>query len=477
MRSWLGQQPARAAAFLGVLVGLAIGLGFGALYFPNQPGALTPGAPSVPPGTSSPPASTPQDTAVLWVAPGGRDGAAGTRDDPLSSPQAALDRGAITVNLAAGSYAAFELHRSGVTIIGPDGEPARIDGQVELRGVNDVRIRGLEFTGVVDRYEPALLVEGSRNVALEQVAATGNTFGIQLRDVEAVSITDSVFTHNGSGIEIHGGARDVTIRENRFEQNDRAVDDSRGANGINLYKGKGPIRIERNSFRSNFNPNPRPGTDAGGGAIEVYASSDVTIIENEIYDSSVMETGTQDGIPCERIAFIGNVVRRGPTGPSQQGLVLRCASDSIVAHNTIHGLDDYAFDLIHNAGSFGGSIEGLRVVNNIVTGGRAYSIDNQMPSSVVIDHNLVWNPGSRARMGQFLAYVANRGNTGSAAELRSWGLDRRGVSADPGYRDLDAGDLRVAADSPAVDAGMVLEGVNDSVADGKPDIGYYEVGG
>jgi hypothetical protein len=267
----------------------------------------------------------------------------------------------------------------------------------------------------------------------------------------------------------------VNILDNRFERNDRAVDNSRGANGINLYRAQGPVRIEGNTFRSNFNPRPRPGTDAGGGAIEVYATGDVTITGNLITDSSVMETGTEDDIPCPRIVFTRNVAWRGPNAPQQDGLVLRCASESLVAHNTLHGLDDFAFDLIHRAGAFGGSIAGLRVVNNIVTGGRAYSIDNAMPASVVIDYNLVWNPGSAVRMGEFVAYVASRGNTSSTDQMRAWGLDRRGVSGDPRYVDLAGGDLRILPTSPAIDAALPLAGVNDEVPDGRPDVGRYEL--
>jgi hypothetical protein len=478
--------PARAAAALGLLAGFVGALVVGFVVIPG----LGPGsgvAPSASPGTS--PASASPTSAgrpsaaptvgladfAIWVAPDGRDEAPGTAEAPMRNPQAALDRGAAKLHLAPGSYGGFELHRSGVEILGPEAGGARFTGKIELRGVRDVRLRDLEVTGVDDPYTPALLVDDSRGVRLEELAATGNTFGIQLRDVEDVSITNGRFSHNGAGIEIHGGARNVVIRDNEFERNDRAVDNSRGANGINLYKATGPVRIVANRFRSNFNPRPRAGTDAGGGAIEVYATSDVTITENVITDSSVMETGTEDDIPCQRLTFTRNVAYRGPDAPDQHGLVLRCASDSIVAHNTFHGLDDFAFDLIHEAGAFGGSIEGLRVVNNVVTGGRAFSIDNAMPPSVQIDHNLVWNPGSPVSMGEFVAYVAGRGNTRSTDQMRAWGLDRRGVSGDPRYVDLAGGDLRIAPGSPAIDAALRLPGINDDAPDGRPDIGRFEV--
>jgi len=470
----------RTAGLVGVVLGLAIGMVAGIFVG----GA---GAPAVIPSGAEPettlgpdagrpavPRLTPEPSGPRWLSPAGRNDASGTLDDPLRDPQAALDAGATTLHLAAGTYDGFTLTRSGVEVLGPPGGGARIEGRIRIEGVRDVRIREIEIAGVDDPYTAGLRIDRSERVIVERVHATGNTFGIQLRDVERVTIADSRFTHNGAGVEIHGRARDVTVRGSVFERNDRAVDDSRGANGINLFRATGPITIADNIFRSNFNPDPEPGTDAGGGAIEVYATSDVTITGNEITDSSVMETGTEDDIPCARILFTRNVAYRGPRAPVQDGLVLRCAEDSLVAHNTFDGMDDFAFDLIHEAGPFGGSIAGLRILNNIVTRGRAYSIDNRMPSSVVIDHNLVWNPDSPAQMGQFVAYMAGRGNTTSTEEMRTWGLDPNGVSGDPRYVDGPGGDLRVQADSPAIDAGVVIPGVNDDLPDGRPDIGRWE---
>jgi hypothetical protein len=72
-----------------------------------------------------------------------------------------------------------------------------------------------------------------------------------------------------------------------------------GANGIVLFRATGPIQVTDNELWSNVNPSPEPGADPGG-AFEVYAWTDVQILRNRIWDSSVLETGTEDGLPCGR---------------------------------------------------------------------------------------------------------------------------------------------------------------------------------
>jgi hypothetical protein len=57
-----------------------------------------------------------------------------------------------------------------------------------------------------------------------------------------------------------------------------------------------PIQVTDNELWSNVNPSPEPGADPGGGEFEVYASTDVQTLRNRIWDSSVLETGTEDGL-------------------------------------------------------------------------------------------------------------------------------------------------------------------------------------
>ena len=100
---------------------------------------------------------------------------------------------------------------------------------------------------------------------------------------------------------------------------------------------------------------------------EIWASSRVEITENTAWDNvNVVETGT-DGPPCEGIQFTRYSAYTSTRGV---GLILRCAENGLVANNTPPRPPGYAFELSDRGGPnrFAGSIDGLRIVNNIVSG-------------------------------------------------------------------------------------------------------------
>jgi parallel beta-helix repeat protein len=406
------------------------------------------------------------------VATDGDDAATGTAADPWRSARRAIESGAARIELLPGRHEGFVVTRPGLVVVGSGPDGTTVVGQV-LVVADDVEIRDLAITGVEEPYAAGLLVDGAAGVRLTGLHVHDNTFGIHLRNAPRATIEGNEITGNGAGIEVHGRSADTSITGNRIHHNDRAVDASRGANAIVFSRSEGGAVVRDNDLYSNFNPSPEPGSDAGGGAFEIYGARDIVIVDNRIWDSSILETGTEDGASCAGLVFMRNVAWRGSSSATQEGIVLRCAEDGIVAHNTIDGFDRFAVDVIHRAGPFAGSVEGLRVVNNILVHGRAYSIDNEMPASVVIDHNLLWNPDSDARHGEYLAYVAGRGNTRSPESLRQWGIDRHGMVADPAFVNRPEHDYRLRPGSPAIDAGVVLSDL-DNVADGLPDLGRWE---
>jgi hypothetical protein len=137
-------------------------------------------------------------------------------------------------------------------------------------------------------------------------------------------------------------------------------------------------------------------------------------------------------------------------------------------------MDRFAFGVYTGSGAFAGSIDGLRIVNNIAVNGRVYSIDSTMPSSVVIDYNLVTTASGPVNGGT-LAYVAGKGNTSSFETFRSWtGYEANGMNADPRFVDRAARDYRLRSDSPAIDRALRLPGWNDGHIGAGPDIGRYE---
>jgi hypothetical protein len=154
------------------------------------------------------------------------------------------------------------------------------------------------------------------------------------------------------------------------------------------------------------------------------------------------------------------------------GLILRCADHSLVAANTFVGLDTFAFDVSSNYEAYGGSVEGLRMMDNLIVNGRTYSIDNAIPSSVVMDYNLAYTTGgATAEYGRYDAWVAGHDQTTSLADYQAWtGQAAHDIwGANPL---LDSGDCPTAG-SPAIDAGT---DVGLPYSGSAPDIGYCEVG-
>ncbi|MET1232078.1 MAG: right-handed parallel beta-helix repeat-containing protein [Candidatus Limnocylindrales bacterium] len=405
---------------------------------------------------------------TLHVASDGDDSADGSAEHPMATIQAAVDVAApgSTIRVGAGQYGAFIVDRPGLTILGESGDRPRVQGPVKIRATRDVHVRGFDVSGVTSDYEPGLGIERSSDISLGDLLVHGNSFGIELVDSDAVTVTDSEVTDNASGIEIHGPSERTRIEGNRIVANGRGLDRSRGGTGVNLYFTSG-VTVADNEIGDNHTADRSDGV-----GVEIYGSSDVAILDNRFHGNlDVLETGTDADHACRGLTIMGNVA--WASGPGEQhGMILRCAADSLVAHNTLVDLDLFAFDVSHRHGRYGASVGGLRIVNNIAVGGRAFSIDSRLPKSVVIDHNLV-RPGRDARYGGWLAFVAGHGNTRRLAELKRWtGFQRHGIVADPRFRDPAGQDFTLQAGSPAIDRGVRLA---DRPFEGlAPDLGSTE---
>ena len=235
----------------------------------------------------------------------------------------------------------------------------------------------------------------------------------------------------------------------------------------------GAISVTGNRIWGNRAPHL---ADSGydGGAFEVYGASNLAIRGNLLWDNNnAMETGTDGVAPCADNVFERNTVRGlGTVAGETTGLILRCAERMLVAHNTFDGLDHYAF-YVALTGGYAGSVDGLRILNNVVVRGRAYSLGAGLPASLVIDHDVVSPGNTSATYGSRVAYVEGHGNTDTLAEFRAWtGHEAHGVQADPAFVDAAAGDYRLRAGSPAVDRGLDLGG---SYAGRAPDAGRFEL--
>lgn len=448
-------------------------------------GPVTAGGPT--PEASNPTAapSEPLGSGVLgvtsadrWVATTGSDANDGSQTRPWRTIQRAVDLtpagGRITV--AGGTYASFTIRRSGLIVEGAVGETAVVSGGtyvVQVRGVTSATIRHLTIANAPNQWGSGVRVETSQNVLIEgNLIRDNKSFGIKVKDATNVRINNNEIRKNDTGIELSGAVGGASVTNNRIHHNDRMVTSSRGGNGIVFTKTNGSITVSRNKLWGN---RAKHLTDAGfdGGAFEVYGASDLTISANLMWDNNnVMETGTDGTAPCSRIRFVRNVAYgAGTVAGETQGLILRCASSSLFANNTFYGIDTFAFYLT-GSGSYAGSIANLRIQNNVVAHGRAYSIGRSIPTSVVIDHGLV-QTGGTAAYAKYVAYVVGRGNTTSLAQFRSWtGFDRHGVQGDPRFVDAAHRNFQLRAGSPAIDRGIVVTW--GAVVGSAPDLGRFE---
>lgn len=407
----------------------------------------------------------------LYVATTGSDQAAGTLTSPFRTigHAAAVAPAGSTVWIRGGTYAGFDVTRSGITFSAYSGEAVVVtagarDDAIEFSGVTSGTLRSLVVQGSTVQYGSGVKVKSSSGVQiLSSTIRNNRTFGIVIVSSSHVKVAGNTITGNADGIEERYAGNGVVISANRIYGNTKAVDSGRGMEGINFYKSTGTVVVTGNSLWNN------------GTHFEVYGASNLTISGNVTWNGQIMETGT-DGLPCANNRFIRNVAYRGSGFESAtNGMILRCASNNLVAHNTLDGFDQFAFDIVDGTQGvpYGGSIAGLRIVNNIVAGGRAFSIDSSLPSSVQIDYNLVYNVGSTALYGNHIAYMEGVGQFDSlSAFAAATGYEAHGVFGDPRFVNRSGRDYRIAAGSAAIDRGIVV--LSDGYAGARPDLGRYE---
>lgn len=414
---------------------------------------------------------------AYYVSTNGSDANPGTLAAPWQTLQHAVDT-ALTgsiIYVRGGTYDGFFFERSNLTLSGYPGEIAVLVGDgveqhtIHVLNVSGVNIRSLVIQDNPVKYGTGIHVEDASQITISDTLFQNiQGFGVVLKNVSQVTLVDNEFRNNAAGIEVRYGSNNVLIEGNRIHHNYRDVDSGRSATGVNFYYTTGPI-LARGNFLWENHTTDEP--DPGGAAFEVYAASNITMRDNIIWDNeTVLETGSDSvHTPCNNLTFSRNTVFRGAR---QQGLILRCASNSLVSHNTFDALDNFVYDLSHNRGEYGASIEGLRIVNNIHVFGRVYVIENALPTSVVIDYNLSYNPGSQSQYGDYLAYVDGFGNTDSLAEFIAWtGYEQHGLCANPLFVSYLTSNYALTAASSAIDAGLPL---GDPFIGAAPDLGRFE---
>ncbi len=116
-----------------------------------------------------------------------------------------------------------------------------------------------------------------------------------------------------------------------------------------------------------------------------------------------------------------------------------------------------------------GSWRNIIMRNNLWVG-TAHALNNANTAQPIdIDYDLFWNQGESALIRWGAASYTSLATFSAAT-----GRNRHGMAADPLLLDPEHLDFTLSASSPAIDAGVILPGINDSFSGDGPDLGAHE---
>ncbi|MDZ7372435.1 MAG: right-handed parallel beta-helix repeat-containing protein [candidate division KSB1 bacterium] len=409
--------------------------------------------------------------ADYYVSPGGDDRNPGTFERPFLTVAKAVEvaQPGDVVHIRAGVYSGIRIFPAGG--VGRSGTPDRPivyrafgDGEAIIRGMVWIEAEYIEFHGlkITNPSGHGVFLCGARTPAGSGSFVTNHIRFVRCEIYECMGI---------------GVLTDYDVHHNEF-----------------LY-----CNVHHNGKR---NP-PKDGEGQG-----FYVGGDYNrFIGNEIHDNA--DNGLQiwasrgwgdDVATPTGNVIVGNKVYRNGFAVNMAGIVVgaACGGDSnLVANNLIYGNRTYG---LHIAGSLGkdnrfvnntifGNETGIAiyssagpntvVLNNVVFGNPINLTVWRIPdkpdhlSTLVCDYNL-WDPS-----GSFNWVGVSYGNS-LAGYVRASGKDQHSFAADPRFVDPQAGDFRLRADSPAIDAGILLPDVESDALGvprpqgSGPDLGAHE---
>jgi parallel beta-helix repeat protein len=382
-----------------------------------------------------------------------------------------------TVWLRAGTYSGgITVTRSGITFEAYPGELAAINGGAfgfRFYKVTSGAVRFLTIQNANSSGGAGVIVDHSSNVTVaNSVLRYNKNYGVRTWNSTNTIIRNSHIYKNQEGIRLSYASGGTQILSNLiYSQDTMFNNDTGGGVGITFLKTTGKVLVAGNQLWLNRAKSHRFVYD--GSAFEIFGASDVTITGNIAWNNKVvMETGTR-GLPCNNLTFTRNIGFAASTVKGYaRGLVIACASNSLIANNTLDGFDISDISVVDKPGyRYQGSLKGLKIENNILrTSSKAVFYFDHLPSYVTIDYNLIWNSS-----GGSLVYIVGKGNTSSFATLKSWiGRMTHGVWADPKFYNGATHDYRLAVGSAAIDRGVNLGAITPFVAPG-PDMGRWEM--
>lgn len=379
----------------------------------------------------------------------------GSREAPFASIQDAIDAAAdgSVITVAAGTYpggiriegTTLELRGAGAetTTLRGDGS----DSVVTLIDAGDTVIDGFRVTGGGPSRVPEYGHLGA-GVFIQGGSATLRGLVVDGNDARAAGAGDTEMLGGG----IYADAPAVTIADSVIRGNTAG----RGG-GIAAFGGR--VRILDNVIEDNIGV-----SDHGGG---VYlAASDIEVRDNRIAGNSIgreMGYGWGGGIIVfgegSRALLAGNEITRNFAPSVGAGVFIDDRAVATLDHERIHHnscTDDVT------AGGVGVYVDGYDGIGSVVEiasstiaangcrttqGGNAVYVEDG--SRVTIRDSILWGNG-----GDDILTVGPASTVTATSTLSEERLEGEGnISADPMFVDLEAGDLRLRAGSPAMNLG------------------------
>ena len=336
----------------------------------------------------------------------------------------------------------------------------------------------LRVSGLEARYYGTVLSPGPAGIALY---ATG-----------CVVSDNHCHTIGGDGILLRQGATNALIERNLCR--DPRIGGWPWAACKNHDEEIQAIMLKASGRGNTIRGNTCSGTFDGIGTsndgVDENMSSDLDICDNRI------TTTCDDGLEPEMIGGINTRLLRNREDGVYEGCSIAPNSQgpTYVLYNTITNYRRSAFKFsnsstgqnwfCHNTATT--SVAGKPVVwgtgpysnnhfrNNIMVGNGTGCVDDDAGESLAgndFDGDLLYAPGSsslfRWKSTNYAALSALRTATS---------FEAHGRTGDPLFVSPAAGDYGVQAGSPAIDAGLLLPGINDTYAGAGPDIGAAEYG-
>lgn len=393
--------------------------------------------------------------------------------------------------------------------LGTDGGFFFENGRVSVRLPGDAAPAGHEIQ--VSTLGRAFWLEGATDLVISGLTIRcygGEQYseGIMVRDgSHRVWIVDNTFENVMPGIWIKNDVDDLMVWRNEFsdlglaefpwhevkrqggmESGAIAVDSSYDGQGIVFYQ---------NTVHDSFD-----GLNVCGDQ-ETTWPNDVDVMENTIYH--VADDGMETDGTCSNIRILKNRFDGSLCGvsvaPASPGPIYVMRNFMVHLHNVAPDSDWMTRALKFNVGdsrvtgevfvyhntatttepdqsSFSVTDDSkwthVRLLNNIWTGtDYAFYYQNTGDEPFDQDYDLLFSTGNR------LVRYQGENYTDIASYFAATGQCEHCLQADPLFADADAGDFELTEQSPAVDQGLVIPGVNEGYQGDAPDLGAVELGG